>query len=424
MSASSAPPSTPTAESDLLPLLSTVLGAFHQTPDKAQLWADGLKDLWMLSKRDLINMLRLDRSEKAAGRDAGAEAWSNAIGALQSAGIPKSAWAMIEGRLVLELDKDSAGTGDTFLTPPQPPQNKPNAGARVPHLVDAVALPWTTFKESELGPRKDKSGWREFSNLEHANVFRFKRQWGESAKQARCEEVAKRWNIRQAPSIMLKDLQGPNGASGLKHDLKVFLHGPARKPSGWMPPTLTQDRDREKASAFAEKLRVLSQKKASALVEVESLLSEAQTPVWVRQFELIRAGNAPPSDLKYKDKPDGYVLRYTGGGGTLGGSPSKRPKVMMTDERFQNILTKAMQEWDRVEPVLNSLYQDVQNFLNPDPAQANTSPRSESGVNVTLMRPKIRRREQSQRAQPQRGANAQWLAGWREQSANKSAGHP
>jgi hypothetical protein len=92
----------------------------------------------MLSKRDLINMLRLDRSEKAAGRDAGAEAWSNAIGALQSAGIPKSAWAMIEGRLVLELDKDSAGTGDTFLTPPQPPQNKPKAGARVPHLVDAA----------------------------------------------------------------------------------------------------------------------------------------------------------------------------------------------------------------------------------------------------------------------------------------------
>ena len=59
---------------------------------------------------------------------------------------------------------------------------------------------WPIYKEAELGV-SDKSGWRAFANDEHANVFRFCKQWGED-KQARCDQVAKRWNIRNAPAKM------------------------------------------------------------------------------------------------------------------------------------------------------------------------------------------------------------------------------
>ena len=45
--------------------------------------------------------------------------------------------------------------------------------------------------------------------------------------------------------------------------------------------------------------------------------------------------------------------------------PSKRRKIMMADARYQKLLGKAEREWQLVKPVLNAIFEQVQEFLFP-----------------------------------------------------------
>jgi hypothetical protein len=52
---------------------------------------------------------------------------------------------------------------------------------------------------------------------------------------------------------------------------------------------------------------------------------------------------------------------------TASGSPSKRQKIVMADERYQKLLLKAQREWKTVQPILDPVFDAIQKFLYPEP---------------------------------------------------------
>ena len=194
-------------DSSLEAMLETVMTSFNQPASKATEWQSALAKAWVTTVDQLFELLQADRTEKEAGRVVGSTGWRNAIAALGAASVPETAWAVIEVKLISLLDKNRI--------PPQlfTPPNKPKI-SRPLSLVDAVPLPWPIHTEGSLGPTKDKSGWRAFANAEHVNVFRFKLM-GEGQREARCNEVNKRWSILKGPQKMLPDPRGASGTGGL-----------------------------------------------------------------------------------------------------------------------------------------------------------------------------------------------------------------
>jgi hypothetical protein len=229
-------------------------------------------------------------------------------------------------------------------------------------LFNTMPLPWTVYKEAELGASKDKSGWRAFSKAEHVNLWRFNKQWGESQRQARCDEVSTRWGILKAPAKMLGDLQGANGNGGLRSKVKVFLNGPARAPQGgFTPPSRDIEADNEKAVEFEKQLQAMYAILKAKTAQVEAELSIADKPVPVRRFELVRkpqlARDLSAPMLPYGTKPEDYVLKPSDPSSTTAtasGSPS-----VMADERYQKLLLKAQREWKTVQPILDPVFETI-----------------------------------------------------------------
>ena len=314
-----------------------------------------------------MGLLKADRTEKEAGRG-GSSAWRVVISALGQASISEAAWPVLEAKLIEFLDKDGPAAAPATAPQAAEPLRSPLQPLK---LFATMPLPWPIFKESELGASKDKSGWRAFANAEHVNLWRFKRQCGEAQRQLRCDEVSKRWNIYKAPAKMLADLQGSKGTSGLRQQVHIFLNGPSRKPSGgFTPPKLEDDGDRAKAEQFEKQMQAMYVTMEAKKREVETELEAAQKPVPVRLFELVRKpqlDRTPEPVLPYGTKPEDYVIKPSDSGATTtpSGSPSKRPKIVMVDERYQKLLVKAQREWKAVKPTLDPPFEAIQNFLNP-----------------------------------------------------------
>ena len=54
------------------------------------------------------------------------------------------------------------------------------------------------------------------------------------------------------------------------------------------------------------------------------------------------------------------------------GSPTKRQKTVMCDERYQRLIAKAQRDWAAGPPVLDEAYNAVQDFLFPESGEDTT----------------------------------------------------
>ena len=172
-----------------------VMASFGQEESKAVAWTSALAASLVMQQSQLADLLKADRAEKAAGRG-GSSAWRVVVSALGQANIPEPAWPVLEAKLIQLLD----GSFPAAVAAPSPLSSSGGSPPLQPlQLFNTMPLPWTVYKEAELGASKDKSGWRAFSNAEHVNLWRFNKQWGETQRQARCDEVSKRGNIYKAP---------------------------------------------------------------------------------------------------------------------------------------------------------------------------------------------------------------------------------
>ena len=113
--------------------------------------------------------------------------------------------------------------------------------------------------------------------------------------------------------------------------------------------------------------------------KLEVVLLEAETPTAVRRFEIVRKQQLdeqdeqlddPPPVKAYAVRPQDYVIQYShmsASPATPLGSPTKRQKTFMCDERYQRLVVKAQRDWAAVPPVLDESYKLVQDFLYPEP---------------------------------------------------------
>ena len=95
------------ANKELDMLLSSVIASLHQPVAKATAWSGALAQRLVTSKSQLVDLLKADRSEKAAGRS-GSVGWRAVISALSAADIVEVAWPMVEAKLTEMLDKSAA----------------------------------------------------------------------------------------------------------------------------------------------------------------------------------------------------------------------------------------------------------------------------------------------------------------------------
>ena len=285
---------------------------------------------------------------------------------------------MIEAKLMAELDTlVPPPSQDAPHTPVKPPGSKPEpeVGSKPPvsklTLHHINALQWPIFKEAEL--KNDTSNWRAFSNEEHVNVYRFKKEWCDGHRQQRCTEVSARWRIRNDPLQAIFQLDPRR--KGLVQKITHFLDGPQRKGSTFKPPALSNAADKATAEKFETELQALYQKKKASLHVIEEELSRAQQGVAVRLFNLVRKpqleNDSSKPVLPYSIKPEDYVIQYPAAtkSTTAAGSPSKRAKVTMTDSRYQQLLITAQSQWNELSGKLDAIYNKVQNFLYPEAAE-------------------------------------------------------
>ena len=352
-----------------------LVDAHGQSQEVADQYSQRLASMWVNTDAHVMTNLQLDRSEKQAGRSRGCDAWRAIISALGSAGVPEHAWPMVEASLIKALDGPTVHsespdnhTVKTFRKKPLPVTVQ---------LQNAISLPWPIHKEAELlGARQKNNRWPLFANEEHANIFRFHMQWGESAKAPRCDELAKRWKISQSPGL------GVKAAHVEAKKVKLLLQGPARKTSEWKPPSLDVESDKTKAEDVRDACLALYRKREAAEREIDSELEKAQAPVPVRVFHLVRkpAVQADPhkANLPYSTKPEDYLLVYKSintpnaapakksAKKTLMGSPAKKSKIMMADVRYQKLLQCAKLEWVLLSTTLDPAFEALEQFLMPE----------------------------------------------------------
>ena len=120
-------------------LLKTVIGSFNQPETKAITWATALKECFITSQSQLTDLLKVDRTEKEAGRG-GSSAWRVVIGALAQADIGEAAWPVIEAKLTELLDKCAAGKAKVAV--PSGSSGTPPVPLRPLKLFDTSPLPW------------------------------------------------------------------------------------------------------------------------------------------------------------------------------------------------------------------------------------------------------------------------------------------